>query len=85
MLYIYVIVSKDGKQIFRAETPDAELQEVKIYLSIDYGKVPGSFPNPVVSVGVCYTAMDAAGRLDHGSEHTPTDTTGLGKLPGNFP
>jgi len=27
---------------------------------IDYRVVPGSFPNPVVSVGVCYTAVDAA-------------------------
>jgi len=27
---------------------------------IDYRIVPGSFPNPVVSVGVCYTAVDAA-------------------------
>ena len=28
--------------------------------AIDYRTVPGSFPNPVVSVGVCYTAVDAA-------------------------
>ena len=28
--------------------------------SIDCRIVPGSFPNPVVSVGVCYTAVDAA-------------------------
>jgi len=28
--------------------------------AIDYRIVPGSFPNPVVSVGVCYTAVDAA-------------------------
>ena len=27
---------------------------------IDYRIVPGSFPNPVVSVGVCFTAVDAA-------------------------
>jgi len=29
-------------------------------VSIDYRVVPGSFPNPVVSVGVCYTAVYAA-------------------------
>jgi len=29
-------------------------------MPIDYRIVPGSFPNPVVSVGVCYTAVDAA-------------------------
>jgi len=29
-------------------------------LPIDYRIVPGSFPNPVMSVGVCYTAVDAA-------------------------
>jgi len=28
--------------------------------SIDYRIVPGCFPNPVMSVGVCYTAVDAA-------------------------
>jgi len=34
---------------------------------IDYRIVPGSFPNPVVSVGVCYTAVDAvAGGLTTG-------------------
>jgi len=27
---------------------------------IDYRIVPGGFLNPVVSVGVCYTAVDAA-------------------------
>jgi len=27
--------------------------------AIDY-RIPRSFPNPVVSVGVCYTAVDAA-------------------------
>jgi len=35
--------------------------------SMDYRIVPGSFPNPVVSVGVCYTAVDAvAGGLTTG-------------------
>jgi len=29
-------------------------------VAIDYRIVPGSFPNPVVSVGVCYSAVDAA-------------------------
>jgi len=29
-------------------------------VSIDYRIVPGSFPNPGVSVGVCYTAVGAA-------------------------
>ena len=29
-------------------------------VAIDYRIVPGSFPNPVVPVGVCYTAVDAA-------------------------
>jgi len=29
-------------------------------VAIDYRIVPGSFPNHVVSVGVCYTAVDAA-------------------------
>jgi len=29
-------------------------------LSIDYRIVPGSFPNPVVTIGVCCTAVDAA-------------------------
>ena len=34
---------------------------------IDYRIVPGSFPNPVLSVGVCYTAVDAvAGGLTTG-------------------
>ena len=33
---------------------------VKTHPSIDYRIVPGSFPNPAVSVGVCYTAVDAA-------------------------
>jgi len=38
-----------------------------ISVSIDCRIVPGSFPNPVVSVGVCYTAVDVAvGMLDHG-------------------
>jgi len=35
--------------------------------AIDYRIVPGSFPNPVVSVGLCYTAVDAvAGGLTTG-------------------
>jgi len=37
------------------------------HLSIDYRIVPGSFPNPVVSVRVCYTLVGRCRRrLDHG-------------------
>jgi len=36
-------------------------------VAIDYRIIPGSFPNPVVSVGVCYTAVGRCRRrLDHG-------------------
>jgi len=36
-------------------------------VSIDYRIVPGSFPNPVVSVGVCYPLVGRCRRrLDHG-------------------
>jgi len=36
-------------------------------VSIDYRIVPGSFPNPIVSAGVCYTAVGRCRRrLDRG-------------------
>ena len=43
------------------------LPPIPILRSIDYRIVPGSFPNPVVSVGVCYTAVGRCRRrLDNG-------------------
>jgi len=42
-------------------------QLVSLSNPIDHRIVPGSFPNPVVSVGVCYTAVGRCRRrLDHG-------------------
>jgi len=59
-----------------AEFRDLELQDSlqnnktatgQSKIPIDYRIVPGSFPNPVVSVGVCYTLVGRCRRrLDHG-------------------
>jgi len=61
------IVATEVKQENRNETERNDLPETrKGTLFIDYGIVPGSFPNPVVSVSVCYTLVGRSRRrLDH--------------------
>jgi len=54
--------SKTTTTFSNANTPfsDANTPFYNANRPIDYRIVPGSFPNSVVSVGVCYTAVDAA-------------------------
>jgi len=65
--WCYFIYMLKYRIVSNTKTPSSLLSFRNARPAIDYRIVPGSFPNPVVSVGVCYTLVGRCRkRLDHG-------------------